>query len=182
MKKAISAILLVSVSFAAFSQSDSLETSAKEVQQLISTHSDKLDEDDKLTVEKKLNNIIQIFKMNGYAAPNSIPYACDSQDNKLINLDTGALVYDFSNQVNCHDALVNLKNGKGFCSYDDSRLFSQEGKFVFDFFDLGNCKDAVTSIFRVKRFCDYSDSTLRKMDGTLLYDFFSVEDCLKALN
>ncbi len=182
MTKSASALLLLALSFSAFSQTNSIEEMSQDVSQLISTHGDKLSEDDKLSVKKNLRNILQIFKMNGQGLPTGGSYICDATNNQLINIEIKALIHDFSSYEHCTEALTNVKIGKAFCDYTDNTLRLANGQFAFDFSDGLNCKDAIESIYTVKKFCDYTDNTLRKYDGSLLYDFSSKEECLKGLN
>lgn len=181
MKRSIATLLLLSISISAYSQNNSLEEISQEVNQLISAHGDKLDENDQLLVRKNLRHIINVFKTNGHGIPTGGSYICDNNNNQLISLEAGRLIYDFSSMDHCQEALKNVKIGKGFCDYTDNTLRLADGKFVHDFSDGENCKDAVESIFKVKKFCDYTDNTLRKTDGTLVYDFSSKEECLKGL-
>lgn len=180
--KTITTFLLLSISISAFSQTNSLEDLSQEVAQMVAAHGDKLDENDKLSVRKNLRQILQILKMNGNGLPTGGSFACDSDNNQLINLDSRVVLYDFSADSHCQEALANVKMGKGFCDYDDSTLRLADGKFVYDFSNGANCKEAIQTIYTVKKFCDYDDNTLRKFDGTLLYDFSSKEDCQKGLN
>ena len=182
MKKQISILFMLSISISTFSQTNSLEEISQEVNQLISVHGDKLDENDQILVRKNLRQIINVFKVNGYGVPTGGSFICDSNNNQLINIENGKLVYDFSTSENCQEALRNVKMGKSFCDYSDNTLRQASGVFVFDFSDGVNCKEAIESIYVVKKFCDYTDNTLRKFDGTLLYDFSSKEECLKGLN
>ena len=182
MKKQISVLLMLSISFSAFSQTNTLEETSQEVNQLISLHADKLNNDDQILVRKNLRQIINVFKVNGYGVPTSGSFICDSNNNQLINVESGKLIFDFSNYENCQEALRNVKIGKSFCDYTDNTLRQPSGVFVFDFSDGVNCKEAIESIYTVKKFCDYTDNTLRKFDGSLLYDFSSKEECLKGLN
>ena len=181
MKKQISVLLMLSISFSAFSQTNTLEETSQEVNQLISLHADKLNNDDQILVRKNLRQIINVFKVNGYGVPTGGSFICDSNNNQLINLESGKLVFDFSNFENCQEALRNVKIGKSFCDYTDNTLRQASGVFVFDFSDGVNCKEAIESIYRVNKFCDYTDNTLRRFDGSLLYDFSSKEECLKGL-
>ena len=182
MKKQISVLLMLSISFSAFSQTNTLEETSQEVNQLISLHGDKLNNDDQILVRKNLRQIINVFKVNGYGVPAGGSFICDSNNNQLINLESGKLVFDFSNFENCQEALRNVKIGKSFCDYTDNTLRQASGVFVFDFSDGVNCKEAIESIYRVNKFCDYTDNTLRRFDGSLLYDFSSKEECLKGLD
>jgi hypothetical protein len=182
MKKSILALLLLSLSTTVFSQTNSLEEISQEVKQLIVAHGDKLDPNDQMLVRKNLRSILNIFKMNGYGLPTESSYICDNNNNQLINVDGGKLIYDFSSMDHCQEALRNVKVGKGFCDYNDNTLRLLDGVFVFDFSDGTNCKEAIESIYSVRKFCDYNENTLRKFDGTLLYDFSSKEECLKGLN
>lgn len=182
MKKSIGTLVLLSISLAAFSQDNSLEELSLEVNQLIRSHGSKLDENDQLLVRKNLRHILNVFKTNGHSIPTGGSYICDNTNNQLINLDVRQMIHDFSSTEHCHEALKNVKIGKGFCDYNDNTLRLSDGKFVFDFSDSQNCKDSIESIYKVKKFCDYNDNTLRKFDGSLLYDFSSKEECLKGLN
>ena len=182
MKKQISVLLMLSTSISAFSQTNTLEEISQEVNQLVSTHGDKLNNDDQLLLRKNLRQIINIFKVNGYEVPTAGSFLCDSNNNQLINLENGKLIYDFTTFENCQEARRNVKIGKSFCDYTDNTLRQASGVFVFDFSNEVNCKEAIESIYTVKKFCDYTDNTLRKFDGTLLYDFSSKEECLKGLN
>ena len=181
MKKQISVLCMLSISIPALSQTNSLEEISQEVNQLISIHGEKLNNDDKLLVRKNLRQVINVFKVNGYGVPTGGSFICDSNNNQLINLESGKLIFDFSNLENCQEALRNVKMGKSFCDYTDNTLRQASGVFVFDFSDGVNCKEAIESIYKVKKFCDYTDNTLRKFDGSLLYDFSSKEECLKGL-
>jgi hypothetical protein len=182
MKRSILALLLFSLSTTVFSQTNSLEEISQEAKQLIVAHGDKLDPNDQMLVRKNLRSILNIFKMNGYGLPTGSSYICDNNNNQLINVDGGKLIYDFSSMDHCQEALRNVKVGKGFCDYNDNTLRLSDGFFVFDFSDGTNCKEAIESIYSVRKFCDYNENTLRKFDGTLLYDFSSKEECLKGLN
>jgi hypothetical protein len=182
MKRSIAALILLSLSLTAYSQNNSLEDISQEVNQLIRAHGDKLDENDQLLVRKNLRHIINVFKTNGHGIPTGGSYICDSNNNQLISMDSGKVIYDFSSMDHCQEALTNVKIGKGFCDYNDNTLRLSDGKFVYDFSDSVNCKEAVESVYTVKKFCDYNDNTLRKSDGTLVYDFSSKEECLKGLN
>jgi hypothetical protein len=182
MKKSILVLLLLSLSTTLFSQTNSLEEISQEVKQLIVDHGDKLDPNDQMLVRKNLRSILNVFKMNGYGLPTGSSYICDNNNNQLININGGKLIYDFSSMDHCQEALRNVKTGKGFCDYNDNTLRLSDGVFVFDFSDGTNCKEAIESIYSVRKFCDYNDNTLRKFDGTLLYDFSSKEECLEGLN
>lgn len=182
MKKTIATLLLLSVSISAFSQANSLEDVSQEVNQLISRHGDKLNENDKITVRKNLRHIIQIFKTNGHDVPTGGSYICDSNNNQLISLEGRTLIHDFSDMAHCQEALANVKRGKSFCDYNDNTLRLTDGRLAWDFSDATNCKEAIETSYTVKKFCDYNDNTLRKFDGTLLYDFSSKEECMKGLN
>lgn len=180
--KLIATFVLLSISLTSFSQDNSLEELSLEVNQLIRSHADKLDENDQLLVRKNLRHILNVFKTNGHGIPTGGSYICDNSNNQLINLEGRQLIHDFSSTEHCQEALKNVKIGKGFCDYIDNTLRLADGKFVHDFSDGENCKDSVESIYKVKKFCDYSDNTLRKFDGSLLYDFSSKEECIKGLN
>ena len=115
MKKQISVLLMLSISITALSQTNTLEEISQEVNQLVSIHGDKLNNDDQLLLRKNLRQIINVFKVNGYGIPTGGSFICDSNNNQLINLDNGKLIYDFTTFENCQEALRNVKNGKSFC-------------------------------------------------------------------
>lgn len=181
MKKTLFPILLLTFSFTTFAQAESLDQLAQEVKQLINANGDLLDSNDQIQVRKNLRQIINVFKMNGHGPTGNGSYICDSNNNQLINIDTGRMIHDFSDTNACREALNNVKAGKFFCDYSDNRLYSTAGSMVHDFSDSTNCRDAVASVAKVRKFCDYSDNTLRKSDGSLIYDFSSREDCTKNL-
>ncbi len=107
---------------------------------------------------------------------------CDSYNSKLIDLDNGEAVYDFSSNGNCEAAKENVLLGKPFCDDYNSSLFTSNAVLIHDFSSNGNCAEAIERVHQKKNFCDEYDSTLRKSNGDLIYDFSSNADCKKALN
>lgn len=180
MLKTLSLTLILMTSASAFAQSQSLEDLAQEVKQLTAS-SGRLDANDQTLVRKNLRQIISVFKLAGVETGSSVSVICDSNNNQLINTDTGRMLHDFTSTEHCREALANVKVGKTFCDYNDNTLYSPNGNLVHDFSDSQNCKDAIASIAKVKKYCDYNDNTLRKSDGSLIYDFSSREECTRNL-
>lgn len=181
MKKTLCALLIVSSSLSAFSQTDNLDQLADQVKELINVNGSKLDNEDQASVKKNLRQIIQLFKLNGYEVGTSRNFFCDSNNNQLIDSDNARMIHDFSDYGVCMEALNNVKAGKSFCDYDGNILYRPNGMLIHDFSDYNNCRDAIESIARVKKYCDYANNTLRKADGTLIHDFSSLDECLRNL-
>ena len=179
--KTLSAILLLTCSLSVFAQAESLDQLAEEVKQLINNNAGDLDSNDQIQVRKNLRQIIQVFKLNGHEAPTGSSFICDSNNNQLINTDSGRMIHDFNDTTACREALANVKVGKTFCDYENNTLYSTNGTQIHDFSDSTNCRDAIASIARVKKYCDYENNTLRKADGTLIHDFSSSEECTRNL-
>lgn len=181
MIKTLSTALVLACSLSVYAQADSLEKLAQDVKQLVAQNAGSLDSDDQIQVRKNLRQIIQVFKLNGYEVGGSASYTCESNNNQLIDLDSGRMIHDFTSFEACREALANVKVGKTFCDFDNNTLYQISGKLIHDFSEGQNCRDAIASIARVNKYCDYENNTLRKADGTLIYDFSSRDECTSNL-